>query len=158
MTTNCANYVSNIKLLLTRKKHLFLLLLVSIFSLSFPSCDFYTKYDKEGYNFLLNTLKAPSEAKMLGYIDKVKLRKLVKDNYGVTYSKNIDFEFFNMECMNGFGGREQTEFVVVYWKNKAVLCDEMPVYMFSSADGLNVIRHSLNYLGLEDSDTQIEMN
>lgn len=116
------------------------------------------EYDEQGYQLLLNSLKAPSEAKLLSFINKSKFRNSINEIYKVVYSENLDFEYFEVECMNGFGGRAKEDFIVVYWNGKAVLCDNMsPDAIFSNPEGVQALKVSLSInLGLEDKDTGLK--
>lgn len=97
-----------------------------------------SSYDRDGYEYAVKQLRAPSTAELQSYITKSKFRDRMKE-HGITYSKKVDFEVFNIEATNGFGGRGVTDFLVVYWKGKPVTCANdgaAAVWLSGNVDGI----------------------
>lgn len=83
-----------------------------------------SNYSKAGYEYVVQNLSAPSTAKLLGVVSKEKMRELARTEGHFTYSKNLDWEIYEVEAENAFGGRVKNRFVVTFWKDKPIVFDD----------------------------------
>ena len=114
------------------KKYLLAIAVILVFAIGFAASGDSSSFDEAGYNYVVNHLNSPSSAKMISYINKSKLRSYAKENWNFTYSSNLDFEQYDIEAMNGFGGMVREDFTVVFWKGKPVFMDNSSVYLLLS--------------------------
>lgn len=145
----------------TRWKPLAIAFVVSLVVANLCGGGSSSSYDKEGYKYAVQHLKAPSTAVLQSYITKSKMRKALKDNYGITYSKKLEIESFKIEATNGFGGRLVSEFFVIYWKGNPVMCDHDcgDIWFSSGPEGIANFRMLLSMnAGLESDDIDLKIN
>lgn len=110
---------------------IFMLLLYISYRIQ-PTNIFSNSYDRSGYNYVVNHLNSPSSAKMVSYISKSKIRSYAKENWNITYSSDLDFEEYDIEAMNGFGGMVRDDFTVVFWKGEPIYMDNVSVPLWLS--------------------------
>jgi hypothetical protein len=81
-------------------------------------------YSKAGYEYVVQNLSAPSTAKLLSVVSKEKMRELAKTDGHFTYSKYLDWEIYEIEAENAFGGRVKNQYVVTFWKDKPIVVED----------------------------------
>ncbi len=81
-------------------------------------------YSKAGYEYVVQNLSAPSTAKLLSVVSKEKMRELAKSEGHFTYSKYLDWEIYEVEAENAFGGRVKNQYVVTFWKDKPIVVED----------------------------------
>lgn len=81
-------------------------------------------YSKAGYEYVVQNLSAPTTAKLLGVVTKEKMRELAKTEGHFTYSKYLDWEIYEVEAENAFGGRVKNQYVVTFWKDKPIVVED----------------------------------
>lgn len=139
------------------KQSIVAFLLVSL--VSGLCCEDSSSYDKNGYEYAVKQLRAPSTAELQGYMAKSKFRDRMKE-HGITYSKKLDFEVFNIEATNGFGGRVASDWLVVYWKGKPVTCanDAATVWLNGNVDAITHFKRYITHsAGISDEDIDLKI-
>lgn len=111
-----------------------LIIFAVILFVSCPKIFKSESYDSDGYEYVCSNLKSPSSAKLISYIDKQKFRNFLKEEANISYSKDIDWEVYDIEAMNGFGGVTREKYVVLFYKGTPKCIDEMILLIASKKD------------------------
>lgn len=103
-----------------------IMIVIAVFAFSFfPKSCSSASYNREGYEYLCNNLKSPSSAKLLAYIDKKMFRDYMKEKAHLTYSSDFDWEVYDVEAKNGFGGATREKYAILFYKGKPLCVDEL---------------------------------
>ncbi len=99
---------------------------------------------EKGWNFLLNKLKAPSTASLVGYISPDEA--LTRDLANEIGMNGIKIAVFQVDAQNGFGAMIRTTYYVFFRNGEPrVVMDEGDVL---KAGNMSVLRGALSYAGL----------
>lgn len=117
-------------------------------------CTDNNNYDKDGYNFIVQHASVPSSMKLVSTVSSSHIRKELKNEFGYTYSKDLDFQEFTVEGTNRFGINFKNEYTVVYWKGKPIMMDKEGVegWFGLGAQGVEVFKAQININTDVDSD------
>ena len=113
-------------------------------------------YDRDGYKYIVSNLKSPSSAKVLSYKTKKECKKELEEKSDAEFPEGMDFEYYNIEAENSFGGRVTNDFVVVYLNDVPIYFFQTTLRFFYTQDYVDTaLREIRNYT---DADIWFEQN